>query len=168
MEKHFKAGSNIRYIDLDESELMHWKYIKKEKLPNGKVRYYYDQSELDKYENTIKTARGHSINAAANVYQLQKEYDAAVEARKDAWWDNNTRHTLGKSGVDTFKAYAKAQDDVEKARKALNDAKKSHEYHNNLVDRVIKEYEVKKITSFPARVISKGIVAVANWLGKYF
>lgn len=32
-------GSNydsINYIDLDESELMHWKYIKREKLPNGK------------------------------------------------------------------------------------------------------------------------------------
>ena len=29
---------NIYYIDLDEDELMHWKYIKKERLPNGKCR----------------------------------------------------------------------------------------------------------------------------------
>ena len=36
---------NIAYIDLDEGELMHWKYIKREKLPNGKWRYYYDESE---------------------------------------------------------------------------------------------------------------------------
>lgn len=31
-------------------EIMHWKYIKKIKK-NGKWRYYYDTSELDKYKN---------------------------------------------------------------------------------------------------------------------
>ena len=37
----------IRYIDLDEGELMHWKYIKREKV-NGKWRYYYKDTEYDK------------------------------------------------------------------------------------------------------------------------
>lgn len=41
-------GENIAYIDLDEGELMHWKYIKKKKLPNGKWRYYYDVDSLKK------------------------------------------------------------------------------------------------------------------------
>ena len=39
-------GRNIRYIDLDEDEMMHWKYIKRVKLSNGKYRYYYDESVL--------------------------------------------------------------------------------------------------------------------------
>lgn len=34
-------------------ELTHWKYIKKIKRPNGKTRYIYDQSELDKYNNEV-------------------------------------------------------------------------------------------------------------------
>ena len=34
-------------------ELTHWKYIKKIKSKNGKTRYIYDRSELDKYENEV-------------------------------------------------------------------------------------------------------------------
>ena len=41
-----RHGRVIGYIDLDEGELMHWKYIKKKKLPNGKWRYYYDVAQL--------------------------------------------------------------------------------------------------------------------------
>lgn len=59
-------GGNIDYIDLDEGEMMHWKYIKREKLPNGKWRYYYKDDEYDKlvkdYGNTIKS------------YELNTEY----------------------------------------------------------------------------------------------
>lgn len=39
-----------------DDELKHWKYIKKKKI-NGKWRYYYDKSELDKYDKGyVKTA----------------------------------------------------------------------------------------------------------------
>lgn len=34
-------------------ELKHWKYIKKVKGKNGKWRYIYDQSELDKYDKEV-------------------------------------------------------------------------------------------------------------------
>lgn len=33
-------------------EMYHWKYIKKKKV-NGKWRYYYDTTELDKYKNNV-------------------------------------------------------------------------------------------------------------------
>ena len=48
-------SGDIRYIDLDEGELCHWKYIKREKLSNGKYRYYYDygQKQLEEY-NRVK------------------------------------------------------------------------------------------------------------------
>lgn len=34
----------------EKDELTHWKYIKKIKGANGKTRYIYDQSELDKFD----------------------------------------------------------------------------------------------------------------------
>lgn len=43
---------NICYIDLWPNEMMHWKYLKREKLPNGKFRYWYDRESLKKDVNT--------------------------------------------------------------------------------------------------------------------
>lgn len=34
-----------------KSELKHWKYIKREKSKNGKWRYYYDTTELNRFKN---------------------------------------------------------------------------------------------------------------------
>ena len=31
-------------------ELYHWKYIKKEKMPSGKVKYYYKKSPIEKFK----------------------------------------------------------------------------------------------------------------------
>ena len=39
-------NGSLSYVDLDDSELMHWKYVKKKRLPNGKWRYYYDVNQL--------------------------------------------------------------------------------------------------------------------------
>lgn len=53
-------SDTIAYIDLDEDEIMHWKYIKKERRPNGKWRYYYDWKdalgfdERDRYRNAAR------------------------------------------------------------------------------------------------------------------
>jgi len=43
----------MKYIDLDPDVLVHWKYIKRVKLSNGKYRYYYDESELDRARETM-------------------------------------------------------------------------------------------------------------------
>lgn len=45
-----RHGNSIAYIDLDEGELMHWKYIKRVKLANGKWRYYYDIGKRERSE----------------------------------------------------------------------------------------------------------------------
>lgn len=37
-----------------EPSLQHWKYIKRTKLPNGKYRYYYDNSWDKKYDTGDK------------------------------------------------------------------------------------------------------------------
>ena len=39
---------DINCIDLDPDVLVHWKYIKREKLPNGKWRYYYRDTDYEK------------------------------------------------------------------------------------------------------------------------
>lgn len=107
--------SSIKYIDLGPDEIMHWKYIKRVKLPNGKYRYYYDESEL--------------------IFAKGKADIARVAA--DAANSNIGSQVVSQS-----------------ARKDLND----------VALKMAKEYKFKKITSFPERTISKGIVAIANWL----
>lgn len=63
-----RHGNSIAYIDLDDGELMHWKYIKRVKLPNGKWRYYYDVGQ----------------KARAMMYRSKQELVTAEEAEKDA------------------------------------------------------------------------------------
>lgn len=65
-----KNTINVGYIDLDEGELMHWKYIKKVKLPNGKWRYYYDMDSLK--------------NDAGNAIGINQK-----RAYKKAWQNEN-------------------------------------------------------------------------------
>lgn len=46
------------YIPVSSEELYHWKYIKREKLSNGKYRYYYRDDKYeelhDKYFDTLQ------------------------------------------------------------------------------------------------------------------
>lgn len=42
-------------IRTGSDELTHWKYIKKVQKPNGKWRYIYDRSELEKYNKGLTT-----------------------------------------------------------------------------------------------------------------
>lgn len=118
----------IRHIDLNPGELIHWKYIKREKLSNGKYRYYYDESELKNSRNRIDKYKTLGLRASA------KAADAIV---------NN-----GKSDPDV-----KTYTDIS-------------EHYHALAERETKKYNMKKITSLPARAISKGAVAVANFFEK--
>lgn len=130
-------GDNIRYIDLDEDEIMHWKYIKREKLSNGKYRYYYDQSELDQAKA--------EADAANNVLYNMEKVDAKIEAGKS-----------GKLGP-----LANAVTNSETYRKKFAEAEKHAE-------EATKRYQKMAITSFPARIISKGFVKVANFFTDLF
>lgn len=52
-----KHSRSIRYIDLDPDVMMHWKYIKRVKLSNGKYRYYYNEADLAVLDSSEKAAR---------------------------------------------------------------------------------------------------------------
>ena len=45
-----------QFHELPDDALMHWKYIKREKLPNGKYKYYYDigENQKQKFEQAEK------------------------------------------------------------------------------------------------------------------
>jgi hypothetical protein len=141
-------NSNIRYIDLEEGELMHWKYIRKEKLPNGKTRYYYDESELDKSLENANLARTWALQAGARA--------AEVQVRGKHNFDRQGSSGLSLNAVSNVKARAMNY------TKKIEQTKKSANYYWDLADRAMKEYKTKRITSFPERVISKGIVFLAN------
>ena len=51
------------YVDLDEDELFHWKYIKREKV-NGKWRYWYKDT-LESIDNAIDSAKDKVKDASA-------------------------------------------------------------------------------------------------------
>lgn len=57
-------GDDIRYIDLDEDEIMHWKYIKKKKLSNGKWRYYYRDDDYEDIRNQYLDARQRDLETS--------------------------------------------------------------------------------------------------------
>ena len=76
MSKKWGVGRGSRKIELSDDELMHWKYIKRVKLPNGKYRYYYDYAS---------TTRGDYEKATNHGKELEKQYKAEyILAREKA------------------------------------------------------------------------------------
>lgn len=133
-------SDDIAYIDLDEGELCHWKYIKREKLSNGKYRYYYSQSELDAAKREIDIANKKSVGAAIDVYNAKKQLSNPY-------------------GLDA-KEEARFQKDLKTADYAI----RAHQSYVEEAQAAEKRYQTMKITSFPARAISKGVVKIANLL----
>lgn len=135
-------GQDIRYIDLNPDVLVHWKYIKRVKLPSGKYRYYYDNSYLKKQEEKIKDYQLESFKNSAEVVNAEDDMRRAMST-------SNTKEYL--------KAYAErnaARYRAETASKAANKA--------------IKKYGAMKVTSIAAKTIAKGLNVVSNLLYKLF
>ena len=138
-------GGDINYIDLDEGEMCHFKYIKREKLANGKYRYYYDQSELDKVKSAAKNAQD-KYNKETLRYAANKSNIA-------------TNTELYKKTPNKYAAEAivKSTLDLEDSKNAMNKASEN-------AKKLANAYKKKAITSFAARTISKGLVKIANFL----
>lgn len=156
-------SNNIAYIDLDEDEICHWKYIKREKLPNGKWRYFYDQSELDAMRDEYKTAQSNAWRAGAEWGNAKGETKKAYENKKKADTDHNFSRGLDEARK-TYNAKQRASADYLKAKSAEYAAEqRSHSAYAEY-QKLEKKYNTKKIVSFPARTVAKGAVKVANFL----
>lgn len=51
MSEKFRLERDMRR--LADDELMHWKYIKRERKPDGSYRYYYDVKSTKKRKSDI-------------------------------------------------------------------------------------------------------------------
>lgn len=132
---------------LSEDELMHWKYIKREKV-NGKWRYYYDQSELDNKKKNISKKASGIVNAMAGVEQAEKN----LEKAKYTQIVGESKIARDAKIFDSKYNLSKAEDDLEKAKRDFDWANE--------------DYDRTERNTIIQRSISKGIVAAANALSK--
>ena len=83
---------NGKFVEVSEDELMHWKYIKREKK-NGKWVYYYDSDSLkndakgltDRVKNAIGIGGKERVEQARKANeQAQKGYRYLARIRQNA------------------------------------------------------------------------------------
>ena len=78
-----------------KKDLTHWKYIKREKV-NGKWRYSYDDSKLQKFQQGVTTEVGSRNNRKKTIY----EQSDGIFDDKDEY---SVETTAGKTTVVTLK-----------------------------------------------------------------
>ena len=157
-------SATIDYVDLDEDEIMHWKYIKKEKRPNGKWRYYYDTDQLkddlgyDERDRMNKAnAEYQALTADANKFKehVTKQYyelgtqDPYSEYR---YYSEKEYKYLSKLSATEADKLKKAEEAGRKAAKATSD------FYNTPLGKLTKvEKKVKN-----------GLKAVGKFFSKLF
>lgn len=85
MHNNYILTREGNFITVSDDELYHYKYVKREKV-NGKWRYYYKDTKVDK--------------AAANAAKATDAYENAVEVRTRHW--DNMMSKLHKVDDETF------------------------------------------------------------------
>lgn len=146
MSKYVIIHGQLR--ELTDEELMHWKYIKKEKK-NGRWVYYYDDNAaklvLDLQKESVNKAKSNEIDKAIAYHDAKEKLD------------NNTI-TLGSGArmVNVLDLY-----DEETAKKnyknAIAKAKKA-----------VRRYETMRVEYVINKVSSTTISKVANFFSKAF
>lgn len=90
----FKVTRELQYVDLDheltEDELLHFKYIDKKKLPNGKWRYYYN---TDKLKDDLGVDELKTYNKAKDVYETAAEYRSDTKHKVDEFESKSRNHS---------------------------------------------------------------------------
>lgn len=133
-----------------DDELMHWKYIKKKKV-NGEWRYYYDKSELTKYDNG-------AVDRVVNETAKGKEARETQYKQTDDLFDNTSTIKLrsnfgGKSYEDniTVKSQGSLSRSIAKAEKWV-------------FDKVYSKKNNRKSSSSASSAIDRGKKAVSKFL----
>ena len=147
-------SSNIRYIDLDEGEMVHFKYIKRVKMLNGKWCYYYDDSYLKKEKETADAASFNSLKESVNVINAQNDRAEATERARIA--SLNGDH---KAAEEQFN---RALD----AKRRENIASSKANAYSKAASKALSRYKLMSVASVPAKTIVKGLNIVSGWLFK--
>lgn len=109
-----------------KNELKHWKYIKREKRPNGKWRYYYDVKDMLGYDEKAEFEKANKIYKNA-----QKEAEVKEKNAND-WYNNAAALADAKGNYDPNTGELKLSKDTidysKELYKSADDAKRRAEY----------------------------------------
>ncbi len=141
MSKYVIIHGQLR--EISDDELMHWKYIKREKK-NGKWVYYYDEKEANK---ELRPQQKLVAEAKARESVAQLEY-AANKKLADAMGLNDGRNTFYGNEIAVKNRQARSAN-------KYNSAKRHTE-------KVVKKYERMKLGRNIKKSVSTGIVKIAN------
>ena len=76
-----------------KNELTHWKYIKREKRPNGKWRYYYDKKALkDDIKDKLGYDEREALEKTSKIYDAESKKFASMQDKANEY--NNRIYTL--------------------------------------------------------------------------
>lgn len=136
------------YLGKDYSDgIRHFKYIKREKLPNGKWKYYYKDNEYYDAKNSYNTAKNNlNLHRSQLAAQQQRHAVKRNKYMKDNKLNALERYSLNRSNAKLNKIGNKVLDSKMNRKNAgINYAKTA-------------------VRTAPRRLVSKGIAAVANAL----
>lgn len=113
LSKYILRHGTFRQIADDE--LMHWKYLKREKLPNGKWRYYYDLDSLKKdvksaFDNVTKKTSKAVSAGKKTIHKYANTASKTIKATANKI-SSEIRDVVAKAKKDTHKYIAKVPTD---------------------------------------------------------
>lgn len=136
-DKQYNRGVDKRRNPnmMRNNELMHWKYIKKEKKSNGKWRYYYNNPPEKKY-NFIEDILGVDERDAYNKAVDDVRY---TEGQKRIAQENYQNAASTISGKYWNEAWARGKEELsEEAQKNMDSE------HDEIVTPLYEEFKVKE------------------------
>lgn len=120
---------------------------------NGRWNYEYYNPDAEKKQQVYRD----SLNSAAKSSARMLNAEGDMRRLKYTSADPTNANDL----INNTKKRAKV-------RSEWNDHRKALQAHSKDVDKAIKEIKKEKISNLPQKIISKGIVAVGNFLSNLF
>ena len=145
------------------NDVLHWKYIKRERV-NGKWRYYYHDPEYQSALNNYNSAKSRAITISLKRAASKADYDQTHTITLNDW-------KLSKDG----KKYVwTATPQTRRNRRLEDEARKEYLKYDQrfrvaqMAESIAREKYIKtKLSSIPRRTIAKGASIIANFLSNY-
>lgn len=142
---------------ISESDVRHWKYVKREKR-NGRWVYYYNDSEYSNSKKAYESAKKNKINQELRTYAREDQMrKAGKEYRKK--YANSWGPSISKEHSRAFDKAANAQTAYIKQANKLAAAERKYE-------KTRKKYQKVSLKTLPRRTIATGAAKVMNILSK--
>ena len=145
------------------NDVLHWKYIKRERV-NGKWRYYYHDPEYQSALNNYNSAKSRAMTISLKRAASKADYDQAHTRTLNDWKPSKD----GKKYIWTATPKARRNHRLE------NEARQEYLKYDQrfrvaqMAESIAHEKYIKtKLSSIPRRTIAKGAAIIANFLSKY-